>query len=86
MNMTRTTTKPNNGLARSLTTAERQLLQALSSGATNKRLAQALGKSEHTVRNQLSHVFKKVNASNRTQAAAWYRQTEHAAPASLNPN
>jgi len=31
-------------------------------------------KSEQTVRNQLSTLFKKIHATNRTQAACWYRE------------
>jgi DNA-binding CsgD family transcriptional regulator len=55
------------------TTTERQLLHALSAGESNITIAHQLGKSEFTVRNQLSSLFKKINASNRTQAAGWYR-------------
>ncbi len=55
------------------TTTERQLLHALSAGDSNKTIAHQLGKSEFTVRNQLSSLFKKISASNRTQAAGWYR-------------
>jgi DNA-binding CsgD family transcriptional regulator len=55
------------------TTTERQLLHALSAGESNKTIAHQLGKSEFTVRNQLSSLFKKISASNRTQAAGWYR-------------
>ncbi len=47
-----------------LTPTERQLLQALAGGVSNKVIAQHLGKSEFTVRNQLSRLFRKVNASN----------------------
>jgi two-component system, NarL family, nitrate/nitrite response regulator NarL len=56
------------------TTTEHQLLHSLSAGASNKAIARHLGKSEYTVRNQLSGVFKKINACNRTQAASWYRE------------
>lgn len=58
-----------------LTPTERQLLRALAAGASNKSIAQHLGKSEFTVRNQLSHVFKKIKASNRAQAANWWRES-----------
>ena len=51
---------------------EHQLLHALSEGQCNKRIAQRLGKSEFTVRNQLVGLFKKIKVSNRTQAAGWY--------------
>lgn len=57
-----------------LTEIELCLLRALGAGISNKCIARALGKSEFTVRNQLSSLFKKMNVSNRTQAAGWYRE------------
>jgi len=57
-----------------LTVIEQQLLYALSTGASNKNVARHLEKSEFTIRNQLSNIYKKVNVSNRTQAANWYRE------------
>jgi DNA-binding CsgD family transcriptional regulator len=54
-----------------LTEIERELLRALGKGACNKEIAQAMCKSEQTVRNQLSVLFKKINVNNRTQAACW---------------
>lgn len=57
-----------------LTAIELTLLRALGAGASNKHMARHMGKSEFTVRNQLSNLFKKVNVNNRTQAAGWYRE------------
>ncbi len=57
-----------------LTIIEQHLLHALGTGASNKHVARHLGKSEYTIRNQLSTLFKKVNVSNRTQAVCWYRE------------
>jgi DNA-binding CsgD family transcriptional regulator len=54
-----------------LTEIECELLRALGTGACNKHIAQAMFKSEQTVRNQLSVLFKKINVKNRTQAACW---------------
>jgi len=56
-----------------LTAVELQLLQALLSGASNKQIARELGKSEFTVRNQLSVAFQKIGVANRMQAAFWFR-------------
>lgn len=56
-----------------LTAIERQLLQAISSGASNKQIGRELGKSEFTVRNQLSLAFQKIGVANRMQAAFWFR-------------
>jgi DNA-binding NarL/FixJ family response regulator len=52
------------------------LLQALNSGASNKELALVLSRSEFTIRNQLSSLYRKINVSNRVHAIFWYR--EHA--------
>jgi len=57
-----------------LTTIEQGLLHALSMGASNKHIARDLGKSEFTIRNQLSNLFRKIQVVNRTQAAFWYRE------------
>ncbi len=35
---------------------------------SNKQIARGLGISERTVRNHLSQIFRKVRASNRTEA------------------
>lgn len=56
-----------------LTAVELQLLQALLLGASNKQIARELGKSEFTVRNQLSVAFQKIGVANRMQAAFWFR-------------
>jgi DNA-binding CsgD family transcriptional regulator len=61
-----------------LTRIELALLQALATGASNKALAQRLGKSSHTVRNQLSALFAKIGVANRTQALVWYQAQAHA--------
>lgn len=54
-----------------LTRIERALLHALRTGASNKALALQMGKSSHTVRNQLSALFAKIGVGNRTQALVW---------------
>lgn len=61
-----------------LTTVEIELLEAICTGASNKKLAQYLRKSELTVRNQLSAVFRKINVDNRVQAALWCREYQRA--------
>ena len=57
-----------------LTPIEQMLLRTLSTGVSNKNMARHLGKSEFTVRNQLSTLFRKLNADNRVQAVTWYRE------------
>jgi DNA-binding CsgD family transcriptional regulator len=55
-----------------LTDVERQVLHGLCSGKTNKQIAMSQGKSAHTVRNQLHHIFVKLSVTNRAEAAARY--------------
>jgi DNA-binding NarL/FixJ family response regulator len=54
--------------AASLTPAEQAVLKLLSEGHDNQAIAERLGKSGKTVRNQLSVVFQKLGVKNRAQA------------------
>jgi len=51
-----------------LSSREIQVLREVASGMSNKQIARGLGISERTVRNHLSQIFRKVRASNRTEA------------------
>lgn len=55
-----------------LTERERQLLAALSEGATNSELALRFDISVQTVKFHLKNVYSKVGVSNRAQAVALY--------------
>jgi DNA-binding NarL/FixJ family response regulator len=61
-----------------ITVTEKLLLRDLVNGQSNKVIARNHGKSDQTVRNQLSILFKKISASNRSQAANWYRNNKAA--------
>ncbi|MFJ4051426.1 response regulator transcription factor [Pseudomonas hunanensis] len=52
-----------------ITERELDVIQFLSKGLTNKEIAQQLGISQHTVRDHLSSVFKKLNISSRIELA-----------------
>jgi DNA-binding CsgD family transcriptional regulator len=54
----------------SLTPREREILQYLRLGYTNPEIASACGTSYRTVRNQLSHLFEKLEVSTRAEAVA----------------
>lgn len=47
---------------------ELAVLGHVANGLTNKQIAGRLGISERTVRNHLTHVFSKLQATNRTEA------------------
>ena len=66
--------KPNNGLY-FLSQRETDILQMISYGKSNKEIADIFFISEKTVRNYISQIFKKIDVSNRTEAAIyWLRQ------------
>jgi two-component system nitrate/nitrite response regulator NarL len=56
---------------RGLSPREDQILRFLVSGASNKLIARELNISEATVKVHLKGLLRKVQASNRTQAAVW---------------
>ncbi len=55
-----------------LSPQERNVLALVAEGKTNKEIAAALGLSDKTVKNYLSHVFEKLNLSRRSEAAAFF--------------
>ncbi len=58
-----------------LTVREREVLQAVANGATNREIAQQLWISPHTVRTHLEHIFEKLDVRTRTEATALLRNT-----------
>ncbi len=54
-----------------LSQQERHVLQLVSEGKTNREIAKALFLGEGTVRNYVSSILSKLNASNRAEAAAY---------------
>jgi two-component system nitrate/nitrite response regulator NarL len=56
---------------RGLSPREQEILQALMTGASNKLIAIRLGITEATVKVHLKTLLRKIDVSNRTQAAIW---------------
>jgi len=54
-----------------LSKREKEILQLVAQGATNKDVAAKLFLSEHTVRNALSIIFQKLHVNNRTEAVVY---------------
>ena len=57
-----------NGESAPLTSRQLQILPLLAEGMPNKRIADALGLTEGTVKQHLKDLFRRLNANNRTQA------------------
>lgn len=55
----------------SLTKRELEVLSEVASGMFNKEIAISLNISERTVKNHISNIFKKIDVSDRTQAAVF---------------
>jgi two-component system nitrate/nitrite response regulator NarL len=60
---------------------EAEILQRLLQGRSNKTIARELGITETTVKVHLKSLLRKINASNRTQAAIWALNNGYSADA-----
>ena len=54
-----------------LTRREYEVLKLLTEGMFNKEIAMKLNISERTVKNHVSNIFKKIEVTDRTQAAVF---------------
>ena len=61
----------NNAKEDGLTEREREVLELIGNGMTNKEIAKKLFLSEKTVKNHLNNIFKKIEVSDRTNAALY---------------
>ena len=59
------------GKIESLTKRELEVLKLLAVGMYNKEVAEKLNISERTVKNHVSNIFKKIEVTDRTQAAVF---------------
>lgn len=57
--------------AEGLTKREMEVLKLIAEGMYNKEIAEKLMISEKTVKNHVSNIFRKINVSDRTQAAVY---------------
>jgi DNA-binding NarL/FixJ family response regulator len=55
----------------SLTPREKEVLQLVAQGATNREIASQLFIAENTVKNHLRNILAKLHLSNRVEAAAY---------------
>lgn len=64
--------KIKNNLGANLSPKEVKIIDMVSQGMANKEIAFAMEISDKTVRNYISQIFKKLNVSNRTEAAMYW--------------
>jgi two-component system, NarL family, response regulator DevR len=55
-----------------LTSKEKQILELISCGMTNKEISKEIFIAEKTVRNYVSTIMRKINVTNRTEAARFW--------------
>ncbi len=63
----------NEGGGNDLTDREVEVLRLVAEGLANKHIARKLGITDRTVKAHLTHIFQRLNVSDRTQAALWAR-------------
>jgi len=64
-----------------LSPREREVLQLVAEGATNREIASSLHLSEHTVNFHMKHILSKLHLRNRAQAVAYAIRTGLVTPA-----
>ena len=62
--------------AAQLSARERDILDALARGLSNKEIGDRLELSPFTVRNHLAHIFRKLQVRSRTEAVIAYLKAE----------
>jgi DNA-binding NarL/FixJ family response regulator len=62
------------GLGEGLTEREMAVLKAVAAGLSNQAVAKHLWVTDHTVKFHLTNIFRKLQVSNRTEAARWAQQ------------
>ena len=62
---------------------EQRVIQLVAEGLKNKEVAEAIGTTEHVVKNYLRVIYDKLGLWNRVELALWY---ESRRPAALLPN
>jgi len=57
-----------------LSARELQVLRLVAKGLANKQIGRSLGITERTVKVHVSHVFRRIDVTDRTSAAIWARE------------
>ena len=63
---------------------EQRVIQLVAQGLKNREVAQAIGTTEHVVKNYLRVIYDKLGLWNRVELALWYESRQ--SPSSLMMN
>lgn len=56
---------------------ERQVIELVAQGLKNSEVAEAIGTTEHVVKNYLRGIYDKLGLWNRVELALWYEARRH---------
>jgi len=62
---------------RSPSDRERQVIELVAEGLKNRDIANAIGTTEHVVKNYLRAIYDKLGLWNRVELALWYEARRH---------
>ena len=62
---------------RSPSERERQVIELVAQGLKNREVANAIGTTEHVVKNYLRAIYDKLGLWNRVELALWYEARRH---------
>ncbi|HZR56040.1 MAG TPA: LuxR C-terminal-related transcriptional regulator [Terriglobales bacterium] len=62
---------------RSPSERERQVIELVAQGLKNRDVANAIGTTEHVVKNYLRAIYDKLGLWNRVELALWYEARRH---------
>jgi DNA-binding NarL/FixJ family response regulator len=60
---------------------ERRVIELVAQGFKNREVADALGTTEHVIKNYLRVIYDKLGLWNRVELALWYEARRHEAAA-----
>lgn len=60
---------------------EQRVIELVAQGLKNREVADAIGTSEHVVKNYLRIIYDKLGLWNRVELALWYEARRHENPA-----
>ncbi|MBS1850685.1 MAG: response regulator transcription factor [Acidobacteria bacterium] len=66
---------------RSPSAREQRVIELVAQGLKNREVAEAIGTSEHVVKNYLRIIYDKLGLWNRVELALWYEARRHESPA-----